>query len=353
LDWTETPEVRWRRPEDEAAVADPDAWVARVEHARDRVWDRIPDRHKAVLSETFRHIRLAWVPGREDPVCPVRDSLARLSGACRPGPGITINLAMLQHCDYPDDDLLFTLAHELGHAVDISERICVAHYAREFARSPGSAWALREQYEDVARLYEGPLVQYVDLDDPHNELLADARVLSWGFGTELAKSRALDCIDDPMPDPEGEKGLMPEFAEVYHTIQWRIDRQPWEEALPVALELEAPYLDLVDQHGNIGCWRFEIGLDYLMSHSREATKLICREEPDNPDQVIIVPNEFFLTQLENFATTYRGGEIRLDLRLAMGGGGLRDIRGPNGLDFAAWREPIRAEAVAAEEAGGE
>jgi len=356
-DWRKAPEVTWRSDEDKAMASDPDGLEAKVESIRDRVWAAVPGRQKAVLSVALRYINLAWVPGREDPFCPVRDSLAWRVGTCREGPGISLNLALLRHSLYPDDELVFTLAHELAHGIIISERRCVAQYARQRAEEDSRIWsALREQYEDVAGLYEGPLAQCMDLDDPYDERFADALVLTWGFGTELAKARDIDCIDDPMPDPEGEKGLMLELADVYRTLKWRMDRDSWEEELPVAAEHVAVSMDTFAPEVWRGYWRFSLPLNDLQAHRREATRLVCRtpeREEDGADavasegavddfgadydRVLVVPNAFILANLPNLSVQERFGNIYVHLKLACGGGNrLGDCSTAAGVEFEQW-----------------
>ena len=178
----------------------------------------------------------------------------------------------------------------------------------------------------------------------------------------MARSHALDCIDDPIPDPEGEKGLMPELAEVFHTLRWRMEREPWEEELPIAAEHEAVSMDTYAPGIWRGFWKFRIPLDHLQTHRREATRLVCKpaaqsenagEGGDEPgaatsegeadelgvddDRVLVVPNDYILANLPNLSVCEGVGVFYVDLMLACGGGcRLGDCSTAPGVEFEQW-----------------
>lgn len=222
FDWTAPPKVTWRSEEDAAGADDPDDVRFEVEVVLCLIWKDIPEYHKAVLCVDMRYVNLAYVPGDVDPVDPVRDSMANKYGGCRPGPGVTLNIATLERCENWDHALIYTLAHELAHAVIMSQRRDVAKHARELLEGDlGGAFALRAQYEEMAR--------YQNVCDPlepegtreYEEVLADCLALSWGIEEEIVYGCGMEFVEGT-DMATTDSTIMPVLMKVHHAITRRL-----------------------------------------------------------------------------------------------------------------------------------
>lgn len=205
------PSVRWYRARDARATRDSAETLTRVRRVLASVWKRIPLSARMVIScfDLFGGVRL-WNDPDDDKKGRYRFSY------------VMLNMAYYDRSSEGDADLTALAAHELAHAYLNAVHTYAMRGVWQIAKKKkvdllrrgklrGAHYALRP---------EGP--------GTNHERMADAVVLSWGFGAELAGALDFEVLVNPetfaQSDPIRAKVYLDVvLAEFYRAVERRLD----------------------------------------------------------------------------------------------------------------------------------